>query len=379
MAKSELFSTLEDIVFAEKDPEIITSEVISLYETLSGRTLATGDPVRVFLDSIILIIIQQRNFIDRAAKQNLLAYATGAYLEHLAALVGVRRLPASSASTTLRFELSAALPTNLIIPAGTRATPGGNVYFEIQSNSEIPAGDLFIDVEATCTDSGEIGNNYVAGQINKIVDVFPYEMSVSNLTTSTGGADAENDENLRERVMLAPESFSVAGPKGAYKYFAKSAHPDILDTAVITPPDTDPGHVMIVPLLINGEIPSDEILNAVLEKCSLDDVAPDTDYLTVERPEEIFYDIKFSYWIDEKNSAQSYAIQKAVENAVKNFVRWQRLALGRDINPSELNRRILDAGAKRCDIISPSFLALEKYQIAVVSEIDILYAGLEES
>jgi phage-related baseplate assembly protein len=41
----------------------------------------------------------------------------------------------------------------------------------------------------------------------------------------------EADEDLRQRIVLAPESFSVAGPELAYVFHARSAHPDVLDAS----------------------------------------------------------------------------------------------------------------------------------------------------
>ncbi|KEQ11283.1 hypothetical protein GZ77_26070, partial [Endozoicomonas montiporae] len=37
----------------------------------------------------------------------------------------------------------------------------------------------------------------------------------------------ELDDDYRSRIQEAPESLSVAGPDGAYRYFARSAHPDV--------------------------------------------------------------------------------------------------------------------------------------------------------
>lgn len=376
--KSELFSSLPEINFAEKDPSEIESEIISRYEALANRTLARGDPVRVFLDSIILAIIQQRNIIDKAAKMNLLAYASGDYLDHIGAMLGVTRLSASHAVCTLQFELSAAQNFRIIIPEGTRATPDGKIFFATSSSVEIVPGDLTAQVESSCVDSGEIGNGFVAGQINKLVDVFPYEMSVKNITESNSGSDIENDENFRERIQIAPESFTTAGSDNAYKYYARSAHSDIIDVAILTPPETQPGHVNIIPLMTGGNIPSDEIINAVYDACNAEDVRPDTDYLTVSKPEVVNYDISLRYWIDEKNSASSYAIVNKVKTAIEDFISWQRLALGRDVNPSELNKRVINAGAKRCVIDAPNFKVLAKNQLAILNAKDIFYAGLEE-
>ena len=65
-----------------------------------------------------------------------------------------------------------------------------------------------------------------------------------------------------------------------------------------------------------------------------------------------------------KNSAQYALIQSAVNKAVENYVLWQKEKPGRDINPSELTRLIMQAGAKRVEITSPAFEKIEQTQIA---------------
>lgn len=376
--KSELFNYLEDVNFAEKDPSTIESEIIKTYESLTDRTLARGDPIRLFLNAIILALIQQRNVIDIAAKNNLLAYASGSYLDHIGALLGVTRLSASHSVCTVRFTLSNTQTFNVIIPEGIRVSSGDGRMYAVTSQAIIESGKLFTDAQVRCTESGESGNGYVAGQIRKLVDVFPYEMSVENLNETTGGSDIESDENFRERIQIAPESFSSAGPVNAYSYYARTANPDIIDVAVIGPPETQPGHVDIYPLMTGGVIPSDEILHDVLKVCNADDVRPDTDYVSVKKPEVVNYDLNVEYWIDEKNSGSAVYIERQVENVINEWVKWERIKLGRDINVSELTKRIVEAGAKRCIINKPIFTILKHYQLAVLSLKNITYRGLEE-
>lgn len=378
MSKSELYAQLEDITFAERDPDAISAEVIRLYEDASGRTLARADPVRLFLDSVILAIIQQRNVIDHAAKMNLLAYATGSYLDHIGALLGVTRLEASHAMTTVTFTLKGALTYPAIIPQGTRITPGDGVNFATVQELRIPTGALSGTVEAMCTEPGTSANGYVAGQIRRLVDVLPYDITCENVTVSSGGTDTEADDNYRERIQIAPESFSTAGPVKAYEYYARSANSDIIDVAVMGPPDTKPGYVEIYPLMTNGVLPSDEVLAEVLRTCSADNVRPDTDYVTVLRPQSVSYTLNMTYYIDESVSTSASYIQGNVEGAVSEWVLWQRKALGRDINPSELTRRVLDAGAKRCVISSPAFTVLRRNELAVCTSQSVIYGGLEE-
>ncbi len=377
--KSDLFPALEDIIFADKSADDVESEIITLYEGIAERTLAKGDPVRLFLEAIILVIIQQRALIDYAAKQNLLAYSEGSYLDHIGALLNVTRLDASHAMTTLRFTLSDIQPTLIIIPEGIRASPGGgNILFATTESVEIPAGERYVEVTAQCTLAGTQGNGYIAGQIRRLVDPFPYEMTVANVTESYGGTDIENDENYRERIQEAPESFSVAGPTGAYEYFARSAHQGIIDVAIIGPPEIPPGNVNIYPLMIGGDMPTQEILEAVYDVCNAEDKRPDTDFVHVLAPEPVEYELKVSYWIDRKRATQAAMIQKAVEEAVTGWITWQRSKLGRDINPSELNHRMVAAGAKRTEIISPEFVVLEPHQLAVMTAKSLTLGGLED-
>ncbi len=377
--KSELFPGLTDIIFAEKSADEIEREIITLYEKISDRSLAQGDPIRLFLNTIILIIIQQRNLIDNAAKQNLLAYAEGVYLDHLGALLEVARLEASKAMTTLKFTLSEAQSTAITIPEGVRVSPGGgNILFATVEAIEIPAGETEAEVIAECTLSGTQGNGYVAGQVKKLVDPFPYEMSVVNITDTYGGTDVESDENYRERIQIAPESFSVAGPYGAYEYYARSAHQDIIDVAVLGPPDIDPGYVEIYPLMRGGEIPSSEILEKVLEICNSDDIRPLTDCVSAHAPKIVNYDLNVKYFIERSKATQSTELQSAIENAVQAWTTWQRSKLGRDLNPSELSHRMIAAGAKRTEIFSPSFKVLEKSELAIPSSVIITFGGLED-
>jgi phage-related baseplate assembly protein len=52
--------------------------------------------------------------------------------------------------------------------------------------------------------------------------------------------------------------------------------------------------------------------------------------------------------------------------------------LGRDINPSELTRLIVNAGAKRVDIISPIFTALDEFEIGNNISVNIVFDGFEQ-
>jgi phage-related baseplate assembly protein len=364
-----------DIDFAVKDPAIIIGEVVADYEAafkaLTGiaKTLAPGDPVRLFLLVVCHWLSHQRTIIDFTGKMNLLKYAHDTYLDNIAALYGARalRLPAQAALTTLRFTLTAPLAFNATIPKGTLCQAPNGVVFATLVAGVIPSISTQCDVAAQASVAGAIGNNFAPGQINSVINWNqPFGVSVENTTLSAGGSDAENDEQYRYRIWLAIESFSTCGPREAYEFWALSAHPDIIQCVVHSAPEIA-GEVWLYPLLKNGVLPSSEILQKVQDTCSAKDKRPVTDFVTALIADEFTYTLNVNYWVLKSNAVLLESIQAAVTQAAHDWILWQRSAISRDITGDELIKRMLEAGAKRVEIISPSpeFQVMLYNQLAV--------------
>lgn len=365
---------LPEVSFMETDPSAIESGLIAGYEEASGRTLADGDPVRLFLLSIAAAIIQLRNAVNVAAQQNLLSYATGKYLDELGRYLAVTRLPASGAKTTFRFTLSEELAEAYTIPAGFEIT-NGVVTFALDAEAVISPGELSVDAVATCTVAGESGNGYLEGQIATIVTPVPYLESAVNLTETSGGADAEDDAAFAERIRLAPNSFSVAGPSKAYIFHAYSVSSAIIDVAVTSP---TPGVVNVYPLLEGGEIPGEELLDDVETYLSSDDIRPLTDEVHALAPTAQNYAIQVDYWIFSEDQSRGDQIKAAVNAAVEEYRLWQQARIGRDILPDQLIRGVIAAGAARVDsaTLSPSeFIALEDDEVAQCTGVTVNFKG----
>ena len=367
---------LPDINFTETDASKVEREVITTYEQISGKSLAPGDPVRLFLEGLAYLIAQQRFVIDYSAKQNLLAYAAGDYLDHLGALTDTERLEAQPASVTMEFSIGETMDSAVLLPEGTRVTPGEQLYFATVEAVEIPAGDASVTVTAKCQTAGTAGNGYVAGQIDKLVDPVEHVTSIANTTTSLGGTDQESDDSLRERIRLSPEKYSSAGPALGYDYWAREAHPDIADVSVVSP---DPGRVSVYVLMQDGELPSQETLDAVEVEVGAENRRPLSDEVSALAPQQVTYDLDITYYISTADSTRAGSIQDAVQQAVTEFVSWQHARIGRDINPSELIRRIQQAGAKRVDVASPAYAALDRTQVAAEDSVNVSYGGLEDA
>lgn len=363
--------------FIEVDAEKVESDLITDYEKASGRTLAAGDPVRLFLLTIAAEIIQLRQGINFAAQQNLLTYAKGDYLDALGQSIAVTRLPASKAITTIQFTLSQALGNAYTIPKGFQIS-AGSVTFETDNELIIPVGEKVGHVTASCTESGTVGNGFVAGQIATIVSPQPYLESAANTVTSVGGADIEDDVAYAERIRLRPDSFSVAGPEKSYIYYAESYSASIIDVAITSP---DPGEVYVYPLLSGGQLPNESFLEGLQVHLSDETIRPLTDHVVTKAPTAVNYKIQVDYWVNQSDSVRLASIQAAVEEAVESYRLWQQSKIGRDISQDELIARVIDAGASRIDrsTLSPTaFQALSADQVAQCTEVKVNFKGYKD-
>lgn len=370
-----------DIQFLETDTETIESNMIALYELFmreSGRRdykMQPASPERLFLSWCAAIVVQQRVLIDETAKKNVPRYATGEYLDSLAELFkDIERLPAKPAVTTFRCYISEAQKQSVIIPARTRIS-FDELVFETTEELEIPAGSTYGDVGGKCQSAGTVGNDLAAGQVKEIVDVYDYYLKVENITKTSGGAEKEDDERYYERMRESMESFSTAGPVNAYIYHAKSVSADISDVVATSP---EPGIVDIRVLLQGGEQPTEAVLQEIYEKLNADDVRPLTDTVIVSAAEEDPFEIDVTFWM-ERNTQASNIIEKATRAAVEEYILWQTGKMGRDINPSYLVQKVMEAGVKRVEVRKPEFKVVEETHVArIVREtMQVLNGGVE--
>ena len=379
---------LPDVSFTDNDTlKAMQTRLIANYEArykeLTGKeiSLAPADPMRILLYAVALDLYQIEQYVERAGKQDLLKYSYGDFLDHLAAGRGVTRQQAAAATVTLRFTLSEAKSYAVGIPAGTRVTNGDGVYFQTLEYGEVPIGDLTVDIEAECTEVGVAGNDLTAGQLNILVDPVAYVASVANTDTSSGGTDLETDESLAERVFLAPSSYSVAGPDDAYIYWTKTYNTDI---GSVKPTSPNPCEVVIYILMKDGSLPAAGVVSGLQEFLQDGQIRPLTDQVTVSTPSVRNFSISLTYYINRSDSAQAASIQSEVAKAVSDYATWQTTEIGKDINPSELIKRVVAAGAKRVTVTAPVFTTVAETEVAQVTKVEgepditITYGGLED-
>ena len=375
-----------DIEFLETDTETIISSMIALYEEMqraAGRDnykVRPGSPERVFISWMAAIIVQQRTLINETAKMNVPRYAAKSeneeYLDSLAEIFkDTQRLPASPASAIFRFHISEPQQQSTIIPAGTRISFDGVIIFATSEVLEIRAGETSGEVEAVCTQPGTVGNGLVAGQVKEVVDLFDHYQKAENITTTSGGAEKEDNESYYERMRDSMESFSTAGPINGYIYWTKTVSPAVLDVAVTSP---EACYVDVRVILRDGQETTEAVLEEIEEALNADDIRPLTDIVTVSAPEKVDFSVDTTFWIAQPNKESAAAIEREVRAAVDSFIVWQTSKMGRDINPSYLTKLMMDAGAKRVEVRQPTFKSVADIAVGKLTNKTVLNGGLED-
>ncbi len=363
--------SLPEPSFIDRDPEVITTEIIGQYEQLTGKTLYPAQVERLLIDVIAYRETLIRIGIQEAAKQNLVAYARAPMLDYLGELVGVTRLPAQSALTTLRFIFASALATNLLIPAGTRVEGGdGTVTFATDADAILEAGQMAIDASATCTEPGAAGNAWQPSQINNLVDeLSDVEVTAINITVTSGGVNDEEDDRLRERIKLAPEAFTTAGSRLAYRFHALKAHQSIVDVAALSPV---PGEVKLYPLLTTG-LPDVNLLALVEASCSDERVRPLTDYVQAVAPSAVDYtiDAQLIFYA----SADAASTLANVRSHADAYKADRSAGLGRDLVPSQITAALSVPGVYQVVLIAPAFRPLADNEWARCTGITLTLTG----
>lgn len=378
-----------DYEFIQTDTTALVNALIAAYEKLTGVTVHPASPERLFIAWVSDIIVQTRVAINYAANQNIPSRAVGENLDALAELFYTQQRPAAkAASCNVRFSISEPQQSAILIPSGVRITDAANtLIWETSADAYIPAGEVSVDVPVRCQETGIVGNGYVAGQLNTVVDVFPYYISCTNITATDGGTNAARDEEFFELLKASEDAYSTAGPKGAYEYWAKSVSTEIADVKAICPMvdgELQAGHVDIFALMSDGTIATDTIKALILAACNDDKVRPLTDLVAVKDPGQVAYDIALTYYIPSGTTTSAAELQTQVEAAVDAYIAWQCARLGRDINPSKLISLLMAAGVKRVEVTAPAFTRLadgsnhSTPQVAVLRNRTVTSGGYED-
>jgi phage-related baseplate assembly protein len=353
------------------DPNLILADMIAEFEAASGRTLQPAQVERLLINLYAYRESLVRNAIQFAGEQNLLAFASFPMLDYLGQLLSVNRLASQPAVTTVQFTLTGALTVPFTIAAGTLVgTSDGQFAFATSATIILAAGATITSVAAAATAPGAGANGYLAGQVSVQLNPNALIASVTNTSTTTGGSAPETDDHLRMRIQAAPNQFSVAGPIGAYRFFAIGADPSIVDAQIISP---FPGSVNVyvltgpvtqqpAPAPNSAGVANSALLAKIATALNADSIRPLTDNVNVLAVTEVDYQIIATVTL--YSDADPTATIVAATAAVRELALELAAKIQRDIVPSQIIAALSVAGVYGVALTSPMLTTLSAGQWA---------------
>lgn len=157
----------------------------------------------------------------------------------------------------------------------------------------------------------------------------------------------EDDEALILRALMAWDGLSVAGPTGAYEYFALSADGKVADAKGSSP---TPAEALVTILSTEGNGTADAALIAkVFAALSHEDKRPVADRLTVQSAGILPYTITAQLHIDSQG-AEADVILQAASDSLAAFINPRR-RIGVEVPRSAIDAALHVQGVRKVDLI----------------------------
>ena len=336
----------EEVKIVDDDLAQTLAATIADYEQRAGKVLQPAHIERLLINTFAYREHLLRQQVNEAYRQQHPRFATGLMLDLCGDDVSTPRLQAQPALTTLRFTVVLSGLEQIAVPKGTRVNAGQTGFVTTEA-ALLTAAQSSAEVAAECTETGTVGNGWSVGQINSLAErLHPtIDVAVGNITVSAGGVEIEDDKAYRERVLLAPESFSVAGPVGAYQYWARQASPAVVDVHVAN--DTDGGGRPIggrvaVTVLAKDGLPNAELIGKVQAALSAEKRRPLCDTVVVKAPTAVDYTLDAELTLFTGTDART--AKAAAEQAWAAYEAARRSRLGLDIVPLDIQTALKVAG-----------------------------------
>lgn len=317
-----------------KTCEQLYADMMQTYGEKTGFVMADSADLAVRLYAAAAQMESLYAYCDWALGQAFPQTATGQYLEYHGTLRGLSRKAGSHAVGTVRFSVSEVRQQPVTVPQGTVCTTPGLVRFAVEQETQIPAGGLYVDAPVRAEEPGAAGNA-AAGAVCRMPQPPAGVAACSNTQAFSGGADTEDDEGLRGRIL---ESF-IRLPNGANRAFYETralAHPGVGGVSV-QPRPNGPGTVRVVVATVSGE-PDGPLLERVRQDLqSVREISVD---VTVAAPQVQTVALAVTLW--PKDNVEFATAKAAVESAIGGY--FTGALLGKGVLLAELGNRIFETG-----------------------------------
>ncbi|MGE6133541.1 baseplate assembly protein [Aeromonas salmonicida] len=211
-------------------------------------------------------------------------------------------------------------------------------------------------------------SNMLAWSTGADLDNLVANWNVARLTVQQSDPSAippvqtimESDEALRERALLAWDALSVAGPREAYRYHARTVDGAVMDAEPTSP---NPGVVDVYILAATGDgTPSAELLTKVADYLTNEDRVPLTDNVHVKAAQILPYTLTISLFIPAAGPSAA-AITAEAERRLTEVINPRR-RIGVEVPRSLLEAALHVPGVRKVELVGWVDITPEAHQAA---------------
>lgn len=179
----------------------------------------------------------------------------------------------------------------------------------------------------------------------------------------------ESDEALLERIQDAYEGLSIAGPRGAYEFHARSADGRVLDAKAHSPAPAEI-EVAVLSAEDGDGTASPDLQKVVDARLNDEEIRPLGDRVTIRSAEVVHYAIRAKLHMRTSGPGRDQAVADATTK-MADFA-YRRRRLGQSIWLSKIDSLLHVEGVERVEILEPTAdLVLSWYQAGHCVAIDV--------
>lgn len=346
-----------------KSMEEIYQQLLSSFGTYTGLEPKEGTDLSARMYALAAQIYSLYIQADWVVRQAFPQSAEGEYLDYHAQLRSLERKAPVAAQGTVRFSAGEASDSDREVPQGTVCMTAGLIRFETTKTVVLSAGELTVEAPVRALEAGAAGN-VAAGAIVSMA-VAPMGISAcTNPQPCVGGADGEDDEALRERVLDTFRRLPNGANAAFYEQSALSF--DQVAAAVAIPRPRGVGSVDVVAATLAG-VPDEELLEQLQEYFEQRrEIAVD---VQVRAPQVQQVDV--SIQVAAKGGWDIQQVKTQVEQALRGW--FDGKLLGQDILLARLGHLVYSCGGvENYTILAPAAdLAVEADVLPTLGELRV--------
>lgn len=287
---------MDELHYVDCDPQKIWDAMAAAHIEAGGSVLFPGDEKEILLRGMQAVLVAQSADYDNAARMQTLRYAKGDYLKNLGENAHVPYLDARPATGILRVTIRKR-SGSVVIPAGTLFTLDGLLTYEATEDAGTLSDgldDVVLTVPVSCTTRGTAGNGLAAGTTLNPVSTEANIVASVLVSETSGGREAEDEEEYRERIRTSGGMNATTGTVERYASVALSASTAVLDAR---PVRTGDGEVTVYLILEDGltEDEAKKVQGEVEAALTPKTQRPLTDRVIIALAEEVPYTISLEF------------------------------------------------------------------------------------